>query len=328
MRWSSTTRTLSARGASGALWGVLAAYAVWVVVNRRYLPGPMASQMLRQVVIVFVINIAITYGVPNISAAAHFGGGVIGAITALLLHWHRYGGFLQRRLALLGVVAIPVLCVAAVVEAQRLDPRWQQARIAEVYLQARRQAQEIIDKEIQPLLRQKLQVNSVLEVKNAVADLQNARTALSDGIAQLQQAGPFRQKELEEKRQGLVQELQRVSSTYARVEMEEFLLPFLADARRRAQLVYDRQWKILQNKESHGKPTLEEVEAVIAPCRKAREEMEAGVALLSQAGPYQEERLERVRLRALHKDEERLQVWKDTEQRWREMAQKASHASN
>ena len=119
-------------GASGALWGILAAHAVWILANRRYLPGPMASQMLRQVIIVLVINIGITFGVPNISAAAHFGGGAIGAVTALLLHYHRYGGFVQRVLALLGLIGIPILCVAAVAEAERVDPRWQTARAKHV----------------------------------------------------------------------------------------------------------------------------------------------------------------------------------------------------
>src|SRR5437016_13541713 len=112
-------------GASGALWGVLAAHAVWILTNRRYLPGPMASQMLRQVLVVLVINIGITYGVPNISAAAHFGGGAVGAVTAFLLNSQRYGRPLQRRLALAGLVALPLLCLGAVAEAERLDPRWQ-----------------------------------------------------------------------------------------------------------------------------------------------------------------------------------------------------------
>src|SRR4029077_13273683 len=111
-------------GASGALWGILAAHAVWILANRRYLPGPMASQMLRQVVIVLVINVAITYGVPNISAAAHFGGGAVGAPTTILLLCHRYGGASLRKMAFLGLVALPMLCVGTVVAAKRVDPRW------------------------------------------------------------------------------------------------------------------------------------------------------------------------------------------------------------
>jgi hypothetical protein len=316
-------------GASGAIWGILAAYAVWILANRRYLPGPMASRMLRQVIFVFVINVALTFGVANISASAHFGGGAIGAITALLLHWHRYGGFLQRRLAFLGVVAIPVLCITAVVEAQRLDPHWQEARlrlrgatIAEVYWQARRQAQAIHDKDVQPLLRQKLKAHSLQEVDEAVADLQRGRAILSEGITDLQQAGPFQEKELDDERQELIQDLERRSSSYAVIQLQELILPLLADARRRATLTYDQQWRILQQKEKDGKLTPEEVEQAIAPCRKAREEVEAGVALLRRAGPYQEHRIERTRLRALHEEEERIQGWKDTEQRWQERTKK------
>jgi membrane associated rhomboid family serine protease len=309
-------------GASGALWGILAAYAVWVVLNRRYLPGPMASQMLRQVIIVFVINVAITYGVPNISAAAHFGGGAIGAVTALLLHAHRYGGALLRRLALLGVVAIPVLCVTAVVEAQRLDPRWQAAIIAEVSSSTRQQAREILDQQVQPLLRQKPKAYSLEEVTDAVAGLVKAQGVSAKGISRLRQAGPFQQKELEAKRQGLIQDLENAASNYAVAELEEFILPFIADASRRTTFTYDRQWKVLQSKKKAGELTPEEVEERIAPCRKAREETEASVALLRRAGPFPEQRIERARLRALHEDEEAIQGWKATEQRWREMANK------
>jgi membrane associated rhomboid family serine protease len=310
-------------GASGALWGIFAAYAVWVVMNRRYLPGTMASRMLRQVLIVFLINVAITYGVPNVSAAAHFGGGAIGAIAAFLLHCHRYGGSLQRRLAFLGMVAIPLLCVTAVAEAQRLDPRWKEASIADVYVHARRQAQEIVDKEVLPLLGQKLKVHSLQEVKDAVADLDKARTVLARGITRLQQVGPVQQQELEAKRQEYIQDLERVSSSYAVAQLEDLILPLIRDANRRTGLTYERQWRIIQKEENAAKLTPEEVEKVIAPCQKAREEVEAGVAFLRRAGPYQDPDIERVRRRALHEEEQNLQGWKDTEQRWRERAKQA-----
>jgi membrane associated rhomboid family serine protease len=306
-------------GASGALWGIFAAYAVWVILNRRYLPGPMASRMLRQVIIVFAINVAITYGVPNISAAAHFGGGAVGAITALLLHWQRYGLGLLRRLALLGLIAVPVMSIAAVAEAQDLDPRWQEAKIAFIA----RQAQQILDADAQPFLGRKLKVHSLKEVKNSISHLETARTAFVDFAKQLQRIGTIRSKEVEEKRQELIQELKRDSSVCAVAQLDNYIGPYIADARRLAQLTYDRQWKILQERQAGGNLTPEEVERIIAPCREAREDMEAGVALLSRAGPYPEDRIEKRKRIALHLEEARLQGWKDTEQRWRDKAKPA-----
>ena len=306
-------------GASGALWGVLAAHAVWVLANRRYLPRQLASQMLRQVIIVLVINVGITYGVPNISAAAHFGGGAVGAATALLLHLHRYGGSLQRLLAFLGLVAIPVLCVGAVAEAEKIDARWQPARIQQLYVSARQDADEILATNVEPLRRQKPKPYSLQEVRDAVADLEQARAVLSKAVSQLQQVAPSPQKELEEDRQARIRDLEERYHHLAVVELDEFIGPPIADARRRATLVYQQQWEALQNKEQN-QLTPEVVEQLIAPCRKAREEFETAVAVLRRAGPFEEPRIEKPRLRALEEEEQRLQGWKDTEQRWRERA--------
>jgi rhomboid protease GluP len=320
----SNPRSIGA-GASGALWGTLAAHAVWVLANRRYLPRQLASQMLRQVLIVLVINVGITYGVPNISAAAHFGGGAVGAVTALLLHVHRYGGPLQRRLAVLGLVAVPLLCVGAVAEAERVDPQWQRVHVDHIdhlYVRARQEAKEILQMKVEPLLRQRPKACSLQEVQDAVADLEKSRAVLSNAVAQLQQAGPS----LEDEREARIHELEEASHNYAVAELDEFIGPLVADARRRTILAYEEQWKVLQNKQEEELTPLA-VEQLIAPCRKARQQMEAAVAVLRQAGPFQEQRIERPRLRALEEEEQRLQGWKDTEDRWRKRA-KGTATSN
>lgn len=310
-------------GASGALWGILGAHAVWVIANRRYLPGTLASQMLRQVVIVLVINVAITYGVPNISAAAHFGGGATGAVTAVLLLGQRYGGSLVRRLALLGLVALPVLCVAAVAEAQRIDPRWQRLRVLYVYLRARHDTDQLLDARLRPLLRQKLKAYSTQEVSDAVADLGKARAVLSNAIDQLQREGPLHDERLEEDREKCLRSLEGEQHDYAVTELDHFALPAIADARRRTMQAYQDQYKTLQSKEE-GSLKPEVVEQLIAPCAEARQQLEKAVDVLRRTGPYQDPKLERARLNTIAEEEQRLQGWKDTEERWRKRAKEGA----
>src|SRR5262249_22904687 len=83
-------------GASGALWGLMASMVSWVLLNRRFLPGQLAATWLRQLAFIFLINVAITFGVPNISIAGHFGGGIAGLVVAAPLEFVRYGRGWQR----------------------------------------------------------------------------------------------------------------------------------------------------------------------------------------------------------------------------------------
>ncbi len=92
-------------GASGALWGILASMAVWVLLNYRYLPRRLFSSWGVQICIAFAINIGITYMVPGISAEAHYGGGVVGAVCAFLIHFTRFGPLAVRAIAMAAVAA-------------------------------------------------------------------------------------------------------------------------------------------------------------------------------------------------------------------------------
>lgn len=101
-------------GASGALWGAMASEIAWLLLNRRYLPRALVSEWLRQLRSVFILNAFISF-LPGISAAAHFGGGAIGFVVGILLNFHRFEHGWRRLLALLGLVMVPVGCVAAIV---------------------------------------------------------------------------------------------------------------------------------------------------------------------------------------------------------------------
>jgi membrane associated rhomboid family serine protease len=98
-------------GASGALWGVMASLATWMYLNRRALPGQLVTAWRRQLVVVFALNVFLTFGWSQISKGAHFGGGLTGLVAAVPLDLMRFGPRVQRRLALLGLVALPILSI-------------------------------------------------------------------------------------------------------------------------------------------------------------------------------------------------------------------------
>ena len=116
-------------GASGAIWGLMAGLVAWVFLNRRYI-GHGASQWLRRLMFVVVLNAALSF-LPQISAAAHFAGGAAGLIAAVLLNEERFARSLRRGLAIAGLLALPVIGVGAVLYAQKIDPRWMEVRRAQ-----------------------------------------------------------------------------------------------------------------------------------------------------------------------------------------------------
>jgi membrane associated rhomboid family serine protease len=95
-------------GASGALWGVMASLATWIYLNRHHLPQELAAAWYRQLGIVLLLNVMITFTIPNISAAAHFGGGIAGLAVAVPLHFSRFGrNSWQRWSAAAAVLIVP-----------------------------------------------------------------------------------------------------------------------------------------------------------------------------------------------------------------------------
>ena len=299
-------------GASGALWGILAAHAVWTLLNRRYMPGALAAQMLRQVLIVLVINVGITFGVPNISAAAHFGGGIVGAIAALLLNFQRYGSPLQRRLALSGLIALPLLCLGAVAEAPQVDPSWQKLQLEEIVRPLR-------TIRVAPLPRQPVKGLSLQEVKGAVGDLSQACAQFSAGLERLRNVGPYQDATLEHLRKRFIAEIEMEIAECERKELRGFLLPLVADATRHAQQVYPDQGAKFDALDDNQR-TRQAVDELLVPCVEARQQLEEAVALLRPTRPYNDPELEKQRRSALDQAESRLQGWKDTEQRWRAKA--------
>jgi membrane associated rhomboid family serine protease len=231
----SNPRSLLA-GASGALWGILVAHAMWIVLNRRHLPGPLVTTWLRQLGIVFLANIFITWQVPNISAAAHFGGGGVGAVTAVLLNYERFGRGWQRFLAILGLVGIPVVLVGVVVRAENTDPRWGQLGNAlereewgerdASLTRLLNEGQRLYDTGVRPLAQKGVPADAENFLKGT-ALFDRTRIKLEEAVQLLKAAGPFHDPDLEEKRTGELRRLERTIHSLELDECKTFVAPWV-----------------------------------------------------------------------------------------------------
>lgn len=110
-------------GASGAVWGMVMSLVAWLLVNRRHIPPPEWWAKIQMLGTIILLNVLISF-IPGISAAAHFGGGAVGFLTAILLNIQRYAVPPRRTAALVLLLLLPMLCIYALVEKMRSDDRW------------------------------------------------------------------------------------------------------------------------------------------------------------------------------------------------------------
>jgi Rhomboid family len=140
-------------GASGSIWGVMAALLAWLILNKRFLRPEVVSVWMRQLGFILLLNVFISM-MPNISAAAHLGGGAIGFMTGCLLHaasWNSAAPL--RTLAKLLLWTAPAILVGALMLVMETDPRWQRLTV-----QVQRQEQgggiDALRRELIPVLDQ------------------------------------------------------------------------------------------------------------------------------------------------------------------------------
>ena len=199
-------------GASGAIWGIMASFPTWLLINRVHLPKQLVSNGLSQMSRIILINVFISF-IPGISWTAHFGGALVGAVVAILLNQHRFGRDPVRWLWIGLVAVIPVLCVGGVIRQKESDVRWRK--------EVREAAENKRDKSAQEEIADynKNHINEVLAVrteaeaaadaadelrtkfppnqrpKPAVADrlnkLQAARARIEAAERRLENAGPY-----------------------------------------------------------------------------------------------------------------------------------------
>jgi rhomboid protease GluP len=189
-------------GASGALWGIMTAFLVWVFLNRPFLPPQLASTWLRQVGFCLLLNVGITFMIPGLSKAGHFGGGAFGVVAAVLLNYERFTQSSLRWLARLALAVLPVLCVGAVAYARQAEPpspaQRQEDEIGrlheEVLPAVASLANEALDayaNEAEPLLDQHWQRRDPAAVEKALAALAEGRAKLRQALDVVQKSGPY-----------------------------------------------------------------------------------------------------------------------------------------
>jgi rhomboid protease GluP len=111
-------------GASGALWGVMISQIVWLLLHRSHLPPDDVRRWMWQIFYTLGLNVCVSM-LPNVSAAAHIGGGIAGAIASLLLQTHRFGPPAKRALAGLLLALLPTAFLIGLAAAMEYDPRLQ-----------------------------------------------------------------------------------------------------------------------------------------------------------------------------------------------------------
>jgi membrane associated rhomboid family serine protease len=110
-------------GASGAVCGMLGAILVYMLTLARYLPRTQSRAMWFNLV-VNIILITILSVMPGVSGLGHLGGGIAGALAALVLVWQRFGGWTG---AVLGTLAVPLIAIGCFVGLQQIRMRGSEA---------------------------------------------------------------------------------------------------------------------------------------------------------------------------------------------------------
>ena len=133
--------TATLAGASGAIWGLLASLAAWLLLFRKHLPSDVAGDWARRLWLVFILNAGVSF-LPGISWQAHLGGGVAGFIAAWLLNAVRFNVGGRRLAAAALLIAMPVACFGALFVAIKWSGRWEGHRRMLVVKQERQAERE------------------------------------------------------------------------------------------------------------------------------------------------------------------------------------------
>jgi rhomboid protease GluP len=113
-------------GSWGALYGLIAAMAVWVLCNQRHLPRSVAKSMRNSLIIDIVLLLGFTL-LPGINRWDDLGGALTGAAVALVLQVQRFGPSPFRWVVLLALVPLPWAGFAYIKHEQATNPEWAQA---------------------------------------------------------------------------------------------------------------------------------------------------------------------------------------------------------
>jgi rhomboid protease GluP len=285
-------------GASGAIFGLMSSLAIWLILNRRFL-GEGATSLLRRLMLVFVLNILIS-AAPHISAAAHFGGAATGLVVAFLLNEQQFRRGVVRWLCLVGVLAIPLFCFIAVRESKRLDERWEPLEFEAVRKPLARKAEieanRVIETKVQPLERKHMRSYSLEEVRQGTEALKEARDWLTQSVEVMASAGPYRDKNVEEERTRILDDLKKNKEHLERAEYQNFVNLLASDTKTDASRIWSKV--LLQVLSDPQTRDPREVADMMADITKQQASLASAAELLQSVGPYHSPDVEEARARA------------------------------
>ena len=218
-------------GASGAIWGVMVSLAVWVFLNRHFMPPALVRSWANNLLVVFGLNVAISF-LPHISWAGHFGGGAVGGLCALLLHYQRHGSLGLRLASLLGLFVLPFACLGALYLVMNHSSSWQNLMMLKPLLEKvhqdpqatlrekdelRAQLAEVegnedevlqqFDREVIPMLERHPSRRKPEAVAAAIHWLSQNEAQLKDAMDRLRGLDPFPKPAVEQIRQDRIESL-------------------------------------------------------------------------------------------------------------------------
>lgn len=212
----------SALGASGAICGLLTSMVCWIWLNRAHLGPELSSRWLRSIFINIGL-IALISLIPQVSTLGHLGGGISGLLLGLPMVYQRFGTPWQRRLGLCAMLLVPALAAGLCLgleqirgeelraalkelraEEEREEERTRFRSAAQLFIGAERKAQEAVVDIALPLLKEgKLPADTDDDRQTMI----NARQALREAMAQIEQTGPYRDADMAEGQRLMLQYL-------------------------------------------------------------------------------------------------------------------------
>jgi membrane associated rhomboid family serine protease len=193
-------------GASGAVCGILAVEAMWIVLYGRYLPRSIAQRgrnaMLTNLILMVFISL-----IPRVSWQGHLGGALAGAAGALAMHFQRFGPTVLRVPA---VLALPLMAwgwFAFMQYTRATSKEWLVAEVREFerdllpsISKTTRAAHQLYNKDAKPLVEQHATRRDEAQTKAVLEALDKRAEELRTLETRLERSGPYRDKQVAEAR--------------------------------------------------------------------------------------------------------------------------------
>lgn len=263
----------SAAGSSGVICGLIGAQAAFVAIFHPHI-GRRTTARFREWLIKTLVVVVVISLIPWVSWAAHLGGGVAGALAGGLLAIQRFGRPAWRGPALLGVVAIPVCCVAYLTSQGILGSARTERQIAAhesadftdrlrpIIEQVENSSRSIEDDLVAPLRSLRPESRPPDRTEAALGALKKLRTDAANALLTVMQTGRYHTPAVEQVRVAGAEMLNRQAHVAQQFEeclrrgemwtldKDENLLQFLLNEALEAEIAYRRAANQLLN--THG----------------------------------------------------------------------------